>query len=1057
MSSKKKYSIRKVSVGTASILIGIAAGSLGTAYAHEDTNNVVVSAEVNHDVNLEHVNKPVLEEVEKPMPKPELAPKKPKETPAEAPIPTAPTLQPNMEDRVIQPSVEDKVDWELIKEKQYLKYSLENIIDVTEKERLVNNLWAAKSKEDIERIRLDYEAVKKSEEKQKELDEKVYSLKRLHNLYISGDKDVEFTKEVASAKNDNELNRIINKYKLEELKKELTNNYNYRNIPREEINSANSIAELNNLKENYRLPGIKEDLVTLLDRTSETRRDENTGERLPLLSIERKNILLKEVNSLKSEEKAKELKKLIETEQEIIYKREEAISRIKYHLTDLTDEQLVPFVNELEKYTTEADLKKVKDKIEAEDKKLREERIKKEQANILDVLNTKAKLNDYEKEKLKQEMERLYKEEYEVSPSRFNLGLIERKETYLKYKYVGKSNSEFEILKFIQSVEEIRNNEYLSDEAKRKYIDQIIYKKEHRNMGELIKIEEFIGKLEKSNLSLEDKNILRNKAKTILTLKEKQELFDRGETLFNFYSTLGYLEEIDKVQEIPADIKKIMKNYLFSDNNEKHLHFEIEKYKNYYSLKNRISTMNSLPKELTDELKKMLEVVEKGEILRITNSLTGKNKEEQSGGLKVTLTGESKLSQLTTKVESLEKLYSYIRIPEYKLIKFRDEMLDAAYSEEVRNTLATARAVQETLEILGYNGNYPKVEDRLKDKKAASKEEKVTEDKKENKESVKDETKKVTPKDEKITEDKKENKESVKDETKKVTPKDEKVTETKKENKEPVKEEDKKENKESVKETDKKEGPKGQTVPENKQEVPSKETPKVTSDKTDSSSNKKQETSENNAQVENKVLSATLSGHDIAVSFDKNKIKADDVFVGAINDEKLNKTIIEKLGSEYKVIEVFEIHFKKDGKKIDSDAERTVKVSVVKNDNAELEVYHIADNNVLEKVESSFSDGSLQFKINHFSKFTILERIRVGAKDLESRVQIVTPVKAEYKAENKKEDSNNSNKVNNDKKEETNKKEKEELPKTGLESEQTISMALLALAAAIAVRRKQKQ
>ena len=300
------------------------------------------------------------------------------------------------------------------------------------------------------------------------------------------------------------------------------------------------------------------------------------------------------------------------------------------------------------------------------------------------------------------------------------------------------------------------------------------------------------------------------------------------------------------------------------------------------------------------------------------------------------------------------------------------------------------------------------------------------------------------PKEEKIIEDKKENKESVKDETKK-------------ENKEPAKAEDKKDNKESVKETDKKEVPKGQTVPENKQEVPSKETPKVTSDKTDSSSNKKQETSENNAQVENKVLSATLSGRDIAVSFDKNKIKADDVFVGAINDEKLNKTIIEKLGSEYKVIEVFEIHFKKDGKKIDSDAERTVKVSVVKNDNAELEVYHIADNNVLEKVESSFSDGSLQFKINHFSKFTILERIRVGAKDLESRVQIVTPVKAEYKAENKKEDSNNSNKVNNDKKEETNKKEKEELPKTGLESEQTISMALLALTAAIAVRRKQKQ
>ena len=285
-------------------------------------------------------------------------------------------------------------------------------------------------------------------------------------------------------------------------------------------------------------------------------------------------------------------------------------------------------------------------------------------------------------------------------------------------------------------------------------------------------------------------------------------------------------------------------------------------------------------------------------------------------------------------------------------------------------------------------------------------------------------------------------------------PKEEKVTEDKKENKESEKDETKKENKEPVKETDKKEVPKGQTVPENKQEVPSKETPKITSDKTDSSNNKKQETSENNAPVKNKVLSATLSGRDVAVSFDKNKIKADDVFVGAINDENLNKTIIEKLGNEYKVIEVFEIHFKKDGKKLDSDAERTVKVSVVKNDNAELEVYHIADNNVLEKVESSFSDGSLQFKINHFSKFTILERIRVGAKDLESRVQIVTPVNAGYTKENKKQTSSSGNDSKNV---EVNKKEKEELPKTGLESEQTTSIALLALGTAIAIRRKQKQ
>ena len=160
-------------------------------------------------------------------------------------------------------------------------------------------------------------------------------------------------------------------------------------------------------------------------------------------------------------------------------------------------------------------------------------------------------------------------------------------------------------------------------------------------------------------------------------------------------------------------------------------------------------------------------------------------------------------------------------------------------------------------------------------------------------------------------------------------------------------------------------------------------------------------------------------------------------------------------------MEVFEIHFEKDGKKLDSDAERTVKMSVVKNDDAELEVYHIAENNELEKVESSFSEGFIQFKINHFSKFTILERIRVGAKDLESRVQIVTPVKAEYKPENKKEESDNSNKTNSNKTnsdtKENNTKENEQLPKTGLETGKTVTFALLALGAAIAIRRKQNQ
>lgn len=258
-------------------------------------------------------------------------------------------------------------------------------------------------------------------------------------------------------------------------------------------------------------------------------------------------------------------------------------------------------------------------------------------------------------------------------------------------------------------------------------------------------------------------------------------------------------------------------------------------------------------------------------------------------------------------------------------------------------------------------------------------------------------------------------------------------------------------NKEVSKDKDKKETSKEEQSSEgrNVKKELKKETPKK-------ETTEKQEDLLNSA-ADNHVLSSKLSGRDVNVSFDKNKIKADEIFVGAINDENLNKEIINRLGNEYKVVEVFEIHFKKDGKKLDSDAERTVKVSVVKNNFAKLEVYHIADNNVLEKVDSSFSDGVVQFKINHFSKFTILERIRVGAKDLESRVQIVTPVKAEYNEESIQITKTRATNNQSSKKGENIKKENEELPKTGLKTTDTFGIALLSLGIIIAIRRKQRQ
>ena len=77
-----------------------------------------------------------------------------------------------------------------------------------------------------------------------------------------------------------------------------------------------------------------------------------------------------------------------------------------------------------------------------------------------------------------------YKDEYKERERGEVLPPLEIMPPRLKYTNVGKSKSEVQILSIIERIEYIRNNEYLSDEVKRKYIDQILQKNEHRNIEE---------------------------------------------------------------------------------------------------------------------------------------------------------------------------------------------------------------------------------------------------------------------------------------------------------------------------------------------------------------------------------------------------------------------------------------------------------------------------------------------------------------------------------------------------------------------------------------------
>ena len=196
----------------------------------------------------------------------------------------------------------------------------------------------------------------------------------------------------------------------------------------------------------------------------------------------------------------------------------------------------------------------------------------------------------------------------------------------------------------------------------------------------------------------------------------------------------------------------------------------------------------------------------------------------------------------------------------------------------------------------------------------------------------------------------------------------------------------------------------------------------------------------------NDVLVGNLSGREIKVSFKKGSVSVEKLYVEPLNDNDLNQTIKHKLGSDYNIIETFEIHFEKDNKRVDSNVERTVTVAVVKKDNTELEVYHIANENTLEKVNSSYSTGELKFDINHFSKFTIVERIKIGSKDLEERTKIVIPEKVENKEKEKKE-LPETNSIKDE-------KQLKILPKTGITVNSFISTEFILIIVASIIRKR---
>ena len=128
--------------------------------------------------------------------------------------------------------------------------------------------------------------------------------------------------------------------------------------------------------------------------------------------------------------------------------------------------------------------------------------------------------------------------------------------------------------------------------------------------------------------------------------------------------------------------------------------------------------------------------------------------------------------------------------------------------------------------------------------------------------------------------------------------------------------------------------------------------------------------------TDNKDL--TLSAKDITKNVNLENLK-DKVVADANNSIKDKKDITS--------IRVVDLELQKDNTTVKFDVPRTVKVALLQNEqNKDILVYHIKEDNSIEFVPSSVTNNSLQFTVNHFSKFAIVAKIKTALASSEKDI-----------------------------------------------------------------------
>ena len=227
---------------------------------------------------------------------------------------------------------------------------------------------------------------------------------------------------------------------------------------------------------------------------------------------------------------------------------------------------------------------------------------------------------------------------------------------------------------------------------------------------------------------------------------------------------------------------------------------------------------------------------------------------------------------------------------------------------------------------------------------------------------------------------------------------------------------------------------------------------------------------EENPKATLELLNSSKFGVEVELLANINNISLN---VKKIENNKQIEMISKQLSVEKDKIRVLDLKLSKDNNEVQLKNNRIVRIALLENESSEIKIYHVEKNGTLTLIPSEVKNGIVQFNINHFSLFAIVdfsktvprnendkpkeisldakkemsttnkindqENTTINNKDLNSKSKDVTQVvEGKYNVKNNLENSKSNSKVYKHDSLNNNFKKSSILPKTGENSSNTI-------------------